>query len=432
MADSDSNFDPSEVEVEYEEDIIIPLDHDVEEIEEYDEENEVEYEEEVGDMEWEMWVTMNTLQQRNACLSQELKFKNRTFTTKIKDRCLFLIAQMNERDEVEWPEEFLINLPIIDIFGYEPINHEVYNEHLVQGENQNNAILIEDSDSEEYLHGLQSPFPWDAPEFIPPLAVMNEQPEDAESGITIINEVLIPSELSQADFNFLLAQINESNHQTMIVQEQVDAQHAYTMHLENELGQAQRNNERLAQMLELTQAQLNYTQEELARSYQENSCLTSELLGDPYMEGYTRRRMAGRQMNTRRITRNNEDNNTSPRQNRQESPEEIDTATEISRGIQESLPSIIAQIQTAMNQNSEHGGVVENQARTGANNGQTHGCDYKAFINASPSMFEGKDRPIAAMNWLDDMESCFQTCQCALTQQVRFASTKLKRNALHW
>ncbi|KAJ9539320.1 hypothetical protein OSB04_032053 [Centaurea solstitialis] len=137
-------------------------------------------------------------------------------------------------------------------------------------------------------------------------------------------------------------------------------------------------------------------------------------------------------MNTRRITRNNEDNNTSPRQEQQESPEEIDIATEISRGIQESLPSIIAQIQTAMNQNSEHGGVVENQARTEANNGQTNGCDYKAFTNASPSTFEGKDGPIAAMNWLDDMESCFQTCQCAPTQQVRFASTKLKLNALHW
>ncbi|KAJ9546384.1 hypothetical protein OSB04_018927 [Centaurea solstitialis] len=71
-----------------------------------------------------------------------------------------------------------------------------------------------------------------------------------------------------------------------------------------------------------------------------------------------------------------------------------------------------------MNQNSEHGGVVENQARTEANNGQTHGCDYKAFKNASPSTFEAKDGPITAMNWLDDMEICFQTCQCApLTDQ---------------
>ena len=29
---------------------------------------------------------------------------------------------MNERDEDEWPKEFLYNLPLFDIFNYEPIN----------------------------------------------------------------------------------------------------------------------------------------------------------------------------------------------------------------------------------------------------------------------------------------------------------------------
>ncbi|KAL4579493.1 hypothetical protein LXL04_015642 [Taraxacum kok-saghyz] len=110
----------------------------------------------------------------------------------------------------------------------------------------------------------------------------------------------------------------------------------------------------------------------------------------------------------------------------------VNIAAEVSRSLQESLPAIIAQIQLAMNQSSVHGTPEENHERPEHDNGRTLGCDYKAFTISSPSEFNGKGGPIAAMNWLDDMESCFQTCQCAFNQRVRYASTKLKLNALHW
>lgn len=78
------------------------------------------------------------------------------------------------------------------------------------------------------------------------------------------------------------------------------------------------------------------------------------------------------------------------------------------------------------------GTLEENHTRLEHDNGHTDGCDYKAFTTTCLSEFNGKGGSIATMNWLDDMESCFQTCQCAIDQRVRYASIKLKLNALHW
>ncbi|XP_024974899.1 uncharacterized protein LOC112513008 [Cynara cardunculus var. scolymus] len=60
------------------------------------------------------------------------------------------------------------------------------------------------------------------------------------------------------------------------------------------------------------------------------------------------------------------------------------------------------------------------------------GCSYKSFTSTHPSIFEGKNGPLAAMNWLDEIESCFLTCHCAPSDMAQFASTMFKSNALHW
>ncbi|XP_024965930.1 uncharacterized protein LOC112506135 [Cynara cardunculus var. scolymus] len=60
------------------------------------------------------------------------------------------------------------------------------------------------------------------------------------------------------------------------------------------------------------------------------------------------------------------------------------------------------------------------------------GCSYKSFTSTRPPIFEGKNGPLAAMNWLDEIESCFLTCHCASSDMAQFASTMFKSNTLHW
>lgn len=73
-----------------------------------------------------------------------------------------------------------------------------------------------------------------------------------------------PTGLTQADFNVLLDQITESNHQCAIAQEEAHRTRLYIVTVEDELRESRKETERAHQLLNQTQAQVVRLQEELA------------------------------------------------------------------------------------------------------------------------------------------------------------------------
>lgn len=139
---------------------------------------------------------------------------------------------------------------------------------------------------------------------------------------------------------------------------------------------------------------------------------------------------------------------------------EVNIAEEMERCMRNALPGMLEHIQNATlkmvearlkhkdpseNETHEDKESTKNESRSHEeSNGEAHsnhkevkkpdnkGCSYKSFTNTRPSIFEGKNGPLEAMNWLDEMESCFLTCHCAPSDMSQFASTMFKSNALHW
>ncbi|KAL4583211.1 hypothetical protein LXL04_007778 [Taraxacum kok-saghyz] len=59
-------------------------------------------------------------------------------------------------------------------------------------------------------------------------------------------------------------------------------------------------------------------------------------------------------------------------------------------------------------------------------------CSYKEFANTKPTIYYGTGGPVATMDWISNIEVCFETCQCQPYLKVRYATTLLQRAALHW
>lgn len=54
------------------------------------------------------------------------------------------------------------------------------------------------------------------------------------------------------------------------------------------------------------------------------------------------------------------------------------------------------------------------------------------FRKAGPPSFDGKYDPVAADNWLRELEKIFNVMMCTDTQKVTFAAFMLKSEAEHW
>ena len=62
----------------------------------------------------------------------------------------------------------------------------------------------------------------------------------------------------------------------------------------------------------------------------------------------------------------------------------------------------------------------------------TKGCSYKEFMGSKPPDFSGKCDPIAAANWVSEMEMIFAVSECTEEKKVLYSTVVLKGKTLHW
>ncbi|KAJ9561114.1 hypothetical protein OSB04_006274 [Centaurea solstitialis] len=60
------------------------------------------------------------------------------------------------------------------------------------------------------------------------------------------------------------------------------------------------------------------------------------------------------------------------------------------------------------------------------------GCTYKDFAICKPPTFKGERDPVLAMKWIMEMEAVFDTCHCKEEDEVVFARSMLKSEAIYW
>ncbi|GKD31111.1 putative reverse transcriptase domain-containing protein [Tanacetum coccineum] len=59
-------------------------------------------------------------------------------------------------------------------------------------------------------------------------------------------------------------------------------------------------------------------------------------------------------------------------------------------------------------------------------------CTYKDFLNYKPLTFKGTEGVVVLSQWFEKMESVFHITNCAVENQVKFATCTFLRNALTW
>ncbi|GKD77916.1 hypothetical protein Tco_1340537 [Tanacetum coccineum] len=59
-------------------------------------------------------------------------------------------------------------------------------------------------------------------------------------------------------------------------------------------------------------------------------------------------------------------------------------------------------------------------------------CTYKDFLNCQPLTFKGTKGVFVLSQWFKNMESVFHISNCAVENQVKFATCTFLRNALTW
>ncbi|GKD74050.1 reverse transcriptase domain-containing protein, partial [Tanacetum coccineum] len=59
-------------------------------------------------------------------------------------------------------------------------------------------------------------------------------------------------------------------------------------------------------------------------------------------------------------------------------------------------------------------------------------CTYKDFLNCKPLTFKGTEGVVVLSQWFEKMESVFHISNCAMENQVKFATCTFLGNALTW
>ncbi|GKD02273.1 hypothetical protein Tco_1177247, partial [Tanacetum coccineum] len=59
-------------------------------------------------------------------------------------------------------------------------------------------------------------------------------------------------------------------------------------------------------------------------------------------------------------------------------------------------------------------------------------CTYKDFLNCKPLTFKGTEGVVVLSQWFEKMESVFHISNCAVENQVKFATCTFLGNALTW
>ncbi|KAI3510608.1 hypothetical protein L1887_17735 [Cichorium endivia] len=116
---------------------------------------------------------------------------------------------------------------------------------------------------------------------------------------------------------------------------------------------------------------------------------------------------------------------------------------EITRVLQATLPTLLAEVQGDVNRGAEkygdggdeeHGSHATNtpSLQNVNNNNDRKGCSYKTFQTCKPPTYYGDKNPITTMRWVKEMEAVFKTSKCINEDKVTYATNMLKAEALYW
>ncbi|GJY63973.1 putative reverse transcriptase domain-containing protein [Tanacetum coccineum] len=109
------------------------------------------------------------------------------------------------------------------------------------------------------------------------------------------------------------------------------------------------------------------------------------------------------------------------------------TATVVEQLIEERVSTALANHKTLQNSTNGHG--------DGSHNSDTgirgtirilREYTYKDFLNCQPLTFKGTEGVVVLSQWFEKMESVFHISNCAVENQVKFATCTFLGNALTW
>src|ERR1043166_5243693 len=65
-------------------------------------------------------------------------------------------------------------------------------------------------------------------------------------------------------------------------------------------------------------------------------------------------------------------------------------------------------------------------------NNRNKGCTYKTFSYCKPPEFTGEEGAVSLLNWIDNIDSVLETCECEPEKQVRYIKSLFRKKALTW
>ncbi|GKB24616.1 hypothetical protein Tco_0864017 [Tanacetum coccineum] len=109
------------------------------------------------------------------------------------------------------------------------------------------------------------------------------------------------------------------------------------------------------------------------------------------------------------------------------------TAAAVEQLIKERVSAKLANHKTLRNSTNGHGDGSHNSDTGIRGTVRTpRECKYKDFLNCKPLTFKGTEGVVVLSQWFEKMESVFHISNCAVENQVKFATCTFLRNALTW
>ncbi|GJT95545.1 reverse transcriptase domain-containing protein, partial [Tanacetum coccineum] len=109
------------------------------------------------------------------------------------------------------------------------------------------------------------------------------------------------------------------------------------------------------------------------------------------------------------------------------------TAAAVEQLIEGRVSAALANHETLRNSTNGHGdGSHNSDTRIRGTVRTPRECTYKDFLNCKPLTFKGTEGVVMLSQWFEKMESVFHISNCAVENQVKFATCTFLGNALTW
>ncbi|GKE49969.1 hypothetical protein Tco_1481227, partial [Tanacetum coccineum] len=109
------------------------------------------------------------------------------------------------------------------------------------------------------------------------------------------------------------------------------------------------------------------------------------------------------------------------------------TAAVVEQLIEARVSAVLANHETLRNNTNGHSDRSHNSDTGISGTVRTpRECMYKDFLNCKPLTFKGTKGVVVLSQWFKKMESVFHISNCAVENQVKFATCTFLRNALTW